>query len=311
MMAVEKLRSCRKIDIPDPLIKALFCTQGWRDIKEYRGAKIHPMDGSYYNQSFSRIYLTYLTQRLFDFQRLPGFEEEVLYSRDDCVKDALASLTEDEIQEHLAVLEELYAHTQKELKKALDSDTIRLYRGFKEPMNTMVSLAVRYAKEQGERVARVYGNTLDFFAVSHEGHSAGASISVEVPIKDILLSHQTVLGFSGTDQDIFVINRSPTGFFDLPLECFETEEVCEVAWQDFSRIAGHARDRDHRLIFSNMFRNIPPREHLQYEFKYEPGYFETLLGRLGKRLDVRLYGRERWYRWQQKSYKQHGNTHRG
>lgn len=298
---ISQLAKCEKIEIPHPLIKSLFSGKGLGAMSEYKGVPINPMDCSHYHKSFSRIYLTYLTQRLFQFQRLPGFEEEAVYTRDEKLKDLLASITEDEIQEHMGVLEKLYLHTQSELRKTIGKDTIRLYRGFREPMNTMVSLAVRRALEVGDEVARVYSNTLDFFAAAHGGHSWGASISIDVPIQNVLIAHQTVHGFSETDQDIFVINRSPTGFYDIPLERFEIEEVCKVAWSDFNRIANGCTARDHRAIFADMMRNLPPERHIQYDFEYNRGSFELWLSTLGRKIDQKLRGPSRWYSWNQKS----------
>ncbi len=160
---IAQLSECQKIDIPHPMIRSLFSGKGLSAMSEYKGIQINPMDCSHYHQSFSRTYLTYLTQRLFQFQRLPGFEEESVYTRDEKLKTVLASMTEDEIQEHLGVMNQLYLHTQSELRRVVGSDTIRLYRGFREPMNTMVSLAFRRAKELGAEVAKVYSNTLDFY----------------------------------------------------------------------------------------------------------------------------------------------------
>lgn len=289
---------CKKIEIKHPLIKSIFTYEG--NLRNYCGVSIVPMNCTGYNHSFSRIYLTYLTQRLFQFQRFCGFEESFLYPRDEKIKLRLASIPEEEIQEHLSELNNLYQHTQAELKKAAGgAGTVKLYRGFKSPVSSMVSLAVRRAKAKGETKATVYGNTLDFYSLDFRGFRDGASVIREVPIKNILVAHQTVKGFTNTDQDIFVVNTSPTGFFDVPLSSFKIDDdIDETAEQAFNRIADNKPDLDHHRIFSQMMLEFYPQNPDFPVFTYRRGGFELFLAKIGRRIDSLIGGNiGRWGWW--------------
>lgn len=215
---VLKLSQCRKTSIQDPLLQGIFNCDGYN----FKGIPIHPLTGDGFDYSFSRIYITYLIQRLFQIVRLPGYEESVSFNDDSQLHRALESITDREIESHLQELYRLYVHTQRELAKALSEPTVKVYRGFKNDVSELITISVARANQLGEKTAKIYGNILDSFATYHktqvlDGTESEAQIFQTVPVENILLCHHTIDGLNNARQNLFVINRSPTGLLDIPL----------------------------------------------------------------------------------------------
>lgn len=282
---VLKLSQCRKVSIENPLLQGIFNRTGF----VFHGLPVHPINGDNYNYSFSRIYLTYLIQRLFNIHRIPGYEEGVSFSDDEQLRNVIENLKESEIENHLSELSRLYEHTQQELTTAVGGESISVYRGFNGTLADMVVLSRARAIERNETTAQVYGNIFNFYAVSHGGHtendqSVAVSMIQEVPIKDVLVCHQTVNGFSNTDQDIIVINRSPTGIIDIPLSAITGPDPESHGSQEFNHIAERNPSLDHTFIFKHLYRfesHHAPAIHSLPIFGYSPGRFE----RLGRAID--------------------------
>lgn len=194
----------------------------------YRSDRV---SGFSYGKGLGYALLTYFVSQALGFRRLPFFEDriycEYIYNdRLNILKNSY-QLNENDICEIVEELNDIYQHTQKKLKEA-GLSTVKLRReiasngtGYAETIMKLKDCA----QLAGRNTLLFEMDTLNSFG--DEGaykHLSDVTIEHEFPAKNILCCSNLVESKSSRDLDLMetgewiVINRSPTGLVELPVE---------------------------------------------------------------------------------------------
>lgn len=209
---------CKVIDIEDPLLRAILGV----DPSQAFDGDIYPITDSGCNNTFSRTYFTFLLRHHFGIERFPGFCEPIASCTDSIDAQRIAAITPSDIKGHLSELSTLYNHTQDQLRSVFKSPTLRLYRGLQGYTAKLAIMAVERSVAAGRKTAPIIANTYDCYTAWHHGYTdyeCAVSLSVEVPIEDIVFCPFTIAGLGHIGKEFIVINRNHLGVIDLPLSC--------------------------------------------------------------------------------------------
>lgn len=187
--------------------------------------------------------LSYFTSLAVGFKRLPFCEDRIYHSfmgdSSRQAKEILKKLNQEEIECIVKEVKALYQHTQKKLKE-LNIKTVNLRREISKQkgnkdnkdnhyVETIIKL-IDSANTLKLKTISFEMDTLNSFtdSVSEYGHLADVTIKHSVPIEDIIYcsnlverednSNRTTGNRLVETKEWIIINRSPTGITDFPIE---------------------------------------------------------------------------------------------
>lgn len=218
-----------------------------------RANMIQPINGSGHYQNMARLYLSYLVQLLFSFQRFPCCDEKVNEISGIPVRDFFLSLTQEDIDAHLRELSRLYNHTQEQLQQVTKDGYIKVSRGTRGKVARYVACAVRYAKERKIDTIPYIANTFDFYSsypMKENAFNDGVRVVRSIPITELLLSYHTVAGFHRVDADILVVNTHPKGEVTIPVDDIEVDHYAWPSDKEYEYFVDYGHQR---YVFDNLF----------------------------------------------------------
>ncbi|MBM89898.1 MAG: hypothetical protein CMQ41_16160 [Gammaproteobacteria bacterium] len=190
-----------------------------------------PIVGFSYNKDNGYQLLAYLTELALGFKRLPWCQDRSYLSskcKDETIINAILNqLTEQKIDELVAEVTTIYAHTQTELKKA-GLKTVKLVRHIAATDNDYAQtiMGIRDCAEiLGLDYIEFEMDTLNSFSCENGAYSHLSDIQIyhEFDVSDVLYC-SSLLHF-GDKNSIFmesgewvIINRSANGVIQLPID---------------------------------------------------------------------------------------------
>lgn len=211
-----------KYKIEDDLLRQLLTYEGTSSalgqIRGYPYSKANPQYG----------FLITLARLAFGLYRLPGFEDRMLCHVDLESREVFASVDPAQIEKSVDALKRMYQHGQAALRAQFPTGRAKLVRGIRvlnhwtaentEEYAAGIYDAVKLATARGDPTVRLEMDTINSFSATAESYPgyAGIDLHLEVPIEDILTNSNIIDETEGGDW--LVLNRSPTGLVEIPVE---------------------------------------------------------------------------------------------
>lgn len=184
---------------------------------------------------FGRALIEYFAARLFSIHRLPGYEPNYTHGSQIGFMQKFGLLPRDEFENAYKEFEELYKHTQNELKSSglVVNGKIRLNRSLRNFETAEILPQIL----NGDMEIEFPSNIITSYA--HDGrlydYSSWMSIVRDVPIELVVMYNECLYHPPGVcaylqhggESEVWVVEKDVFGYTKLPQTCFKYEEIPE------------------------------------------------------------------------------------
>lgn len=205
------------------------------------------ISGFNYGKGLGSALLSYFTAQALSFSRLP-FCEDRIYShymthRNNFDDEVLSEIDIEAVKEITDELRQLYEHTQNKLKEAklskvrlkrnihLSGSNINGYANNEANYAAGIIELVEASKKLGQSTVKIEMDTLNSYTDSQGdySHLGDVVIETEIDAEDILYCSNLVDQNGVTklveSAEWVVVNKSPTGVIELPIEAISYDQV--------------------------------------------------------------------------------------
>jgi len=252
-----------KTEIKDPLLKC--AVEGTPHGLSHLPDVLSSQSWNVGKLTFGHVYLTFITRKVFNIHRFPGYGERAFSSRhipswtQELIKRVFENLKDEDVERSTEELKRIREFTQKTLREAGYGEKIKLYRELSLDYAAIYYFLKNYLRENPGCCIVVETDILDSYALGN-GYVKDVMIVREIPLEDVLFCNLTVTSLK--EDEWIVMNRDPRGFVIL------TEENIVTNHNEYRIciLKNHIRKRE-KYFVSLARKALKPLS--EREFKYE------------------------------------------